>query len=361
MVLLESARVVNMLKVLPRIFFHKGDPLQLIFFITARCNLGCRHCFYAESLNKPKNELSIEEIKKISKSMGSLLWLALTGGEPFLRKDIALIAETFYRNNKFRILTITTNGMFQDSITKAVSEICRKCKNSHIIVYVSLDGLEKTHNKIRETPEGFQKVLGTIQKLKILKKDFKNLSVATVTTINAENQEEVKDLALLLKDSVKPDNITINIIRGKPKSIPLGNIDLKNYFDFIKVQRDGWSGENLGYFEFFGKNIIKKKELLQKDIIATVFKENRYVLPCLAGNISCVMTETGDLYPCEILNRKIGGIRETGYNFGKLYYSKNAEEIRQFIKGTKCYCTYECAITTNILFNIKQLIKMLVK
>jgi hypothetical protein len=73
------------------------------------------------------------------------------------------------------------------------------------------------------------------------------------------------------------------------------------------------------------------------------------------------MTETGDLYPCEILNRKIGGIRETGYNFGKLYYSKNAEEIRQFIKGTKCYCTYECAITTNILFNIKQLIKMLVK
>ncbi len=79
------------------------------------------------------------------------------------------------------------------------------------------------------------------------------------------------------------------------------------------------------------------------------------------GNISCVMTETGDLYPCEILNRKIGGIRETGYNFSKLYYSKNAEEIRQFIKGTKCYCTYECAITTNILFNIKQLIKMLVK
>ena len=353
--------MVNMLKVIPRIFFHRGDPLQLIFFITGRCNLGCRHCFYAESLNKPTNELSIEEINKISKGMGNLLWIALTGGEPFLRKDIAQIAETFYINNKFKILTITTNGMFQDSITKAVAEICRKCKNSHIIVYVSLDGLEETHNKIRETPEGFQKVLGTIQKLKILKKDFKNLSVSTVTTINEENQEEVKDLAIFLKDSVKPDNIAMNIIRGKPKSIPLGNIDLKNYFDFIKVQREGWSGENLAYFDFFGRNIIKKKELLQKDIIATVFKENRYVLPCLAGNISCVITETGDLYPCEILNKKIGNLREAGYDFGKLYYSKNAEGIRQFIKDTKCYCTFECAITTNILFNIKQLIKMLLK
>ena len=353
--------MVNMLKVIPRIFFHRGDPLQLIFFITGRCNLGCRHCFYAESLNKPTNELSIEEINKISRGMGNLLWIALTGGEPFLRKDIAQIAETFYRNNKFKILTITTNGMFQDSITKAVAEICRKCKKSHIIVYVSLDGLEETHNKIRETPDGFQKVLGTIQKLKILKKDFKNLSVSTVTTINEENQEEVKDLAVFLKDSVKPDNIAMNIIRGKPKSIPLGNIDLKNYFDFIKVQREGWSGENLAYFDFFGRNIIKKKELLQKEIIATVFKENRYVLPCLAGNISCVITETGDLYPCEILDRKIGNLREAGYDFRKLYYSKNAEGIRQFIKDTKCYCTFECAITTNILFNIKQLIKMLLK
>lgn len=353
--------MIDMLRVLPRIFFHKGDPLQLIFFITAKCNLRCQHCFYTENLDKPNNELSLEEIKKISKNMGNLLWLALTGGEPFLRKDIVQIAETFYRNNKFSILTITTNGMFQDSITKAVSEICRKCTKSQVIVYVSLDGLEQTHNQIRGAPEGFQKALGTIQNLKKLKKDFKNLSVATVTTINAENQEEVKDLALFLKDSVKPDNITINMIRGKPKSLPLGNVDLKNYFDFIKVQQEGWSRKDLGYFKFFGKTIIKKKELLQKTIIATVFKENQYVLPCLAGSISCVMTETGDVHPCEILNRRIGSLRETGYNFGKLYYSKNADEIRHFIKNTKCYCTYECAITTNILFNIKQLVKMLMK
>lgn len=353
--------MIDMLRVLPRIFFHKGDPLQLIFFITGKCNLSCQHCFYADNLNKQNNELSIEEIEKISKNMGNLLWLALTGGEPFLRKDIVQIAETFYRNNKFNILTITTNGILQDSITRAVSEICRKCKKAQIIVYVSLDGLEKTNNKIRGTSEGFQKALGTIQQLKKLKKDFKNLSVATVTTINAENQDEVKDLALLLKDSVKPDNITINMIRGKPKSLPLGNVDLKNYFDFIKVQQEGWSKKDLGYFNFFGKTIIKKKELLQKAIIATVFKENQYVLPCLAGSISCVMTETGDVHPCEILNRRIGSLRETGYNFGKLYYSKNADEIRHFIKNTKCYCTYECAITTNILFNIKQLIKMLMK
>ncbi|MFH1076919.1 MAG: SPASM domain-containing protein, partial [Pseudomonadota bacterium] len=79
---------------------------------------------------------------------------------------------------------------------------------------------------------------------------------------------------------------------------------------------------------------------------------------CRAGDISCIMTEAGDLYPCEILDKKIGNIRDVDYNFKKLWYSERARGIRRFIKDTNCYCTYECAITTNILFNMSQLIKM---
>lgn len=352
--------MANLLKFLPRIFYHKGNPLQFIFFITSRCNLRCQHCFYAENLNKSKNELSIKEIERMSQNMGSLLWFSMTGGEPFLREDIARIAEIFYRNNKFHLLTIPTNGLLQDSIIQSASEICKKCKNAHIIIYVSLDGLEETHNQIRRTPDGFKKAIGTIQELKKLKKFFKNFNIGTVTNCNAENQKEMKALALFIKDKIKPDSMTIGMIRGKPRSGPLGAVNLKPYFDFIKVQKEGWSAGDLAYYNFFGKFFLQRKELLQKKITSTIFNENRYVIPCHAGNISCVMTETGDLYPCEILNKKIGNIRDANYNFNKLWYSDRAEEIRKFIKDTKCYCTYECAITTNILFNIKQLIKMCV-
>ncbi len=350
--------MANLLKVLPRIFYPKGSPLQFILFITSKCNLRCRHCFYAENLNRSRNELSIQEIEKISQSMDNLLWFSMTGGEPFLRKDIAQIAEIFYRNNRFNILTISTNGILQNSIIRSVSEICKKCKNAHLIIYVSLDGLEKTHNHIRRTPDGFKKTIETIQGLKKLKKDFKNLNVATVTTCTAENQKEMKALSLFLKDKIRPDNITINMIRGKPRSTYLGAINLKYYFDFIKVQEEGWSTGDLGYFNFFGRIFHQRRELLQKKIISTVFNEGKYVIPCRAGNISCVMSETGDLYPCEILNKKIGNIRNVNYDFKKLWHSDRAEKIRKFITDTKCYCTYECAITTNILFNIKQLIKM---
>jgi radical SAM protein with 4Fe4S-binding SPASM domain len=140
----------------------------------------------------------------------------------------------------------------------------------------------------------------------------------------------------------------------------LGQVDLKYYFDFIKIQKEGWAAGDFGYFNLFGRIFLKKRELLQKRIISTIFKEDRYVIPCLAGNISCIMTETGDLYPCEILNKKIGNIKDSNYDFKKLWHSKEAEKIRRYIKNTRCYCTYECAITTNILFNITQLAKMFI-
>ncbi len=352
--------MISSLRFLPRVFFHKGDPLQFIFFITSRCNLRCSHCFYLKNLDNSKNELSLVEIEKISQNMGNLLWLSLTGGEPFLRKDVAQIAGIFYRNNKFNILNLCTNGTLGEQIIQSTAEICKVCKNAHVIIYVSLDGLEETHDQIRGANGVFKAALETIAALKKLKRDYRNLSVSTITTINAQNQGEIKELALFLKREVKPDNIAINLIRGKPCSTLLGEVDLKYYFDFIEIQKQGWETGDFGYFNLFGKIFMQKKELLQKQIIASVFKENKYVIPCLSGNISCVMTETGDLYPCEILEKRIGNIRDASYNFKKLWHSREAEEIRKFIKNSKCYCTYECALTTNILFNPIQLARMFI-
>lgn len=350
--------MTEIFKILPRLFVRRGDPLQLVFFITSRCNLQCAHCFYADELNRRKDELSLDEIEKVSRGMKPLLWLALTGGEPFLRTDIARIAEIFYRNNNYNILTITTNGVLKDQILEAVPEICATAAKSRLIVYVSIDGMEETHDLIRRMPGSFNKALQTIGEIKALKKTFKNLFVATITTCNAENQSQMRALAEFLKNEVKPDTIAINLLRGKACLGPLGKIDLKNYFDFIEVQREGWREGSFGYINVIARRMLQRKELLQKSIIAAAFCENKYVTPCLAGKISAVLSETGDLYPCEMLDKKIGNIRDAGYDFKKLWNSAQAEIIRHYIRKSKCRCTYECAISSNILFNVRQLAKI---
>jgi len=83
------------LRIAGRVAIKRGLPVSLIFFVTSRCNLLCRHCFYWEELNKKKGELELPEIEKIAKSLPNLLTVSLTGGEPYLRPDLPEIASAF--------------------------------------------------------------------------------------------------------------------------------------------------------------------------------------------------------------------------------------------------------------------------
>ena len=79
------------LSIASRILRKDGLPVSLIFFVTSKSNLLCKHCFYWEELNLPKNELSLEEIEKVARSLPNLLTVSLTGGEPYLRPDLPQI------------------------------------------------------------------------------------------------------------------------------------------------------------------------------------------------------------------------------------------------------------------------------
>src|SRR5271169_6423133 len=86
--------------------FRKTRPIHLTFFLTRRCNAQCPFCFYLKSKEggNPAAELTLDEIEKISGSFGSLLWLAFSGGEIYLRDDLVEISRLFYSNNRPAIM-----------------------------------------------------------------------------------------------------------------------------------------------------------------------------------------------------------------------------------------------------------------
>ena len=78
----------------------------------------------------------------------------------------------------------------------------------------------------------------------------------------------------------------------------------------------------------------------------------KYISPCHAGSLFGVITASGDVFPCEILEDKlIGNLRDYGMNFSDLWRSQKKEEIKNFILDNKCNCTYECALSYNVLSN----------
>ena len=91
-----------------KMFRKKGElPVYLVYFITDACNAKCKHCLLADgahpgweepSMAYRKQELSLEEIDKVTASMGkgSLMFLLPTGGEKFDDQQAAAQAPHFY-------------------------------------------------------------------------------------------------------------------------------------------------------------------------------------------------------------------------------------------------------------------------
>ena len=346
-----------------RIVFKGGAmPQQLIFFITNRCNLRCKHCFYWESINKRYNELNLDEIKKISKSFRKLLSLYLTGGEPFLRDDIPDIVNTFYKNNKVRHIVIPTNGVLKSKILKSLERILRFCKDAHVLVYISLDGIGKHHDNIRGLKGCYNKAIDTFKSLKLLKNKYKNLNISFLITFSTLNQDYIIEDYYYMKKNLKPDNIYLNLVRGDPKEPILKNINFDIYTRLVNLISNDLIKKNLaGHDKSFFHELTTAINLETHAVIKEVVKQKKFQIPCYAGTLNAVLYPNGDVFPCEILNKKIGNIRDFGYDFKKLWFSNQAKLIREYIKKSKCFCTHECFINNNLLFNYRIFPKLLTK
>lgn len=94
---------------------NHGRPVTYLrLAVTDRCNLRCLYCMPAGGLDwVPKSELlSFEEILvllRVASSLG-ITKLRLTGGEPFLRKDLMDLIRRIQKERLFPQVSITTNG-----------------------------------------------------------------------------------------------------------------------------------------------------------------------------------------------------------------------------------------------------------
>jgi len=343
----------NYLKFAPRVFFKHGLPLQLIFFVTAKCNLRCRHCFYSHEIERKKEELTLAEIEMIAKnSKLNLLWLLLTGGEPFLRADLAEIASAFCRYGKVANISIPTNGQMKKETIAIVRNMLKLCPDTFISISVSLDGTEKINDNIRNLNGAFSKTIDTFLELKKFK-SFSNFGLSLQTTMNFENQNDLKKLYYFARDELKPDYFNLNLIRGSPKDQKLSNVDVEYYEELLDlIEKDTKKGK-WDYFKFPFSKIALARNLLVYKQIAGCFRKKQFLTPCYSSNLSGVINETGNVFPCEILqNSKIGNLKEVNYNLSKLWFSPRNNEIRKRI-AQNCFCTYECAMSINVLFNLR--------
>jgi MoaA/NifB/PqqE/SkfB family radical SAM enzyme len=333
---------------------RKSRPLHLAFFVTRRCNARCPFCFYLENKEapSPEPELSLEEIEQVSRSMGNLLWVAFSGGEVYLREDIVEISRIFYDNNKPSILLYPTNGLMPELIRDRTEQILRGCPNSVVAVKLSLDGIGERHDALRGMPGSFDKVMETYNLLGPLLEEFANFELGINTVFCSSNQDDMDEIIEFVKGLEMVKTHTLSLVRGDIRDEAYKDFDIEKYLRAIeKIERNLKDGSSPTY-GFGGARVKAAQDILQRRLIHRTVKEKRRQIPCYAGRLNIVLTETGDVFPCENLknNFKLGSIRDFELDINLLLESDRAKKIISPIKEG-CFCTHECYMMTNILFN----------
>jgi MoaA/NifB/PqqE/SkfB family radical SAM enzyme len=332
----------------------KNRPIHLTFFVTRRCNSKCPFCFYlrsAASGSEGAGELSLDEIRRLSASFGTLLWLAFSGGEIYLREDLADIAHVFYENNRPAIVLFPTNGLLPELIRERTEQILRECPRSVIAVKLSLDGLADDHDKIRNTPGSFSKTMETYELLGPLLDRYSNFELGVNTVFCAANQDKMDAVIDFVAGLRHIKTHTISLVRGDLENKGYKAVDFGKYLGAIERLERDLKEKKASTYRFRGAGVKAAQDILQRRLIHRTMQEKRRLIPCYAGRLNLVLTETGAVYPCEILARAMGNIRDFGCDIERLLESDEARKTSGFIKAGGCYCTHECYFMTNILFN----------
>lgn len=304
-------------------------PIDCVVAITYSCNSRCIMCDIWKIKDFP--ELPAEEYKKLPTSLRDI---NISGGEPFMRKDLVEVVKIIHQTCPKARLVISSNGFLPTVVEEKMKEILQIDPN--IGVAVSVDGVGEMHETIRQIPHAYDKSLDTIERLKKL--GMKNLRLAF--TILPEN---VKHLGLVYDDAMNRGvQFTLAFAQSSDhyfggkhiENHPAADELKKQFTHIIKGELKSWNLKRWAraYFAYglylFG---TKQKQILSND----------------PGNKFFFLDPRGNVYPSVVHNNIMSNVTDFS-NWSDLWSSPQANEARQKVTASKIPVWMICTARTAI-------------
>lgn len=338
------------------------SPVFLNILVTSVCDMRCTHCFFTDELNdRPRKKLQMKthEIERISETLGGNLGvLVIAGGEPFTRKDLPEICNSFYRNNRLESVYLMSNGQIHPRIFPDVTRILEENPNLQVTVALGIDGVREAHEKIRQKSGSWDKAIHTARTLQEMKSEYPNLDIQTCTCVMRSNQHTIFEWYDYLKHDLKPDKININYIRPPSNDPEELNFDHEMYSRLSQMilddVRDSAIKNNYGGSSGFFKAAV---DIYMHDLIAKTKETGEAQLTCYAGSAGAVIYDEGTISSCENLD-STGNLRDFEWDFQKAWRSPEMEARREKV-ADGCFCTHESnCYYPSLPFNPGHLVKI---
>ncbi len=205
----------------------------LFWECTTRCNLNCIHCGSDCSKDPNHPDMPMEDFLKALdtiKNPAKKFIVAITGGEPLLRKDLETCGREI-RKRGMRWGMVSNGHLYTSERHKTLMAAGMGS------LTISLDGLEESHNWLRDTPDSFSRVDKAIG----LAAGSIRLNFDVVTCVNHKNiMELAKIYDYLAAKGVKAWRLFTIIPIGRAATHPELNLSdsaFKQMMDFIAERR----------------------------------------------------------------------------------------------------------------------------
>jgi len=289
-------------------------------------------------------------------------YLVISGGEPFLRKDLADICASAYEHCRPHVITIPTNALLPNVIENELRRILSVCRDTSVIVNLSLDGVGDKHDEIRGVKGNFKSFTDAYTTLLQMKKEFPYLIVgvhSVLSVLNLDSFTETYDFVRKLQ----PDSYITEVAEERTELFNQGSqvtpSPLKLAF-VMGVLRENIKRDYLSKGGFLSR-LIQASRLEYYETVPKVLEKKRQLQPCYAGFASCQITPYGDIWPCCVLgySRSMGNLREHEYEFMRVWFSKKAQSIRRYINDGNCWCPLANAWYTSAFCNMGNAVKIM--
>lgn len=306
------------------------QPKEATVAVTSRCNLRCAMCnIWKEPVS---DELKPEDFLALPSALRTI---NVTGGEPFLRKDIVDVVRRIHEAAPRSRIVISTNGFLTERIVEAVAEMMQFCPR--LGIGVSIDGIGEIHDRIRGVEGAFERAVETVKRLKAI--GLEDLRIGM--TILPENQHCLVSVFELAEELGVEFTTTIahnsGIYFKKTDNTPPEISGALRRDIRTIMQRYLVSFEPKRWFRAFQLAGLLDPEM-----------RSRAAERCEAGSRFFYLDSHGVVYPCIVLDAPMGrlGGQES---FQALFGSREAESSRRRVRGCRQDCWMVCNIRSYIM------------
>jgi MoaA/NifB/PqqE/SkfB family radical SAM enzyme len=322
-------------------------PYKLTFCLTYWCNYKCVTCNIWKM--KPRDELKLDEVRRLFQRSNRFIWIDVTGGEVSLRKDFTDICEAIIDNcPNLLLLHYPTNGYLTDKIVDYTREISRMGPEK-LIITVSTDGDESVNDEIRGIEGGWRRQIETFRRLR----EIPRVDVVLGMTLSARNVDHFPAAFAAAKREIPNLNYRdfhVNIVHESGHY--LGNKDLalrKN----VSADALARATEAYGKLRGFGWSPVNYLERAYLKRVRGYLESGKTPMRCHALRSSCFIDSWGHVYPCTIYDRKMGSLRDVDFDLSRIWNAEETVRVQKEIWDYKCpQCWTPCEAYQTILGNL---------